>query len=222
LCIGANNGKGHTGPTAPTSGLTFRLEDGMKEIDGKRIIRISLAMVWAVFIGAMVCLAAVAIMLAVAACTPAPTPIPGPDYRATLDGVSAEATLTAADYATCGEAWYNTMGALNECLLRPTPLPVIVTATAIPTATPDPLVSCENKPEGTIVVIHTRTTVRGFHQDNSDNLGQAEAGERAILIDTWYDTGTGLRWIKADWISTNDYPDGIRGYVKETYAGCEK
>jgi hypothetical protein len=151
----------------------------------------------------------------------AATPTPGPDYEATIAAVQ-------ADKAACGEGWYQTMGALNECLQRPTQTPHVIVVTPVPPTpipvTPTPpypanLVKCDEAPLGTRMYVTTRTTVRFWHSTGSNNLGQAEAGESGILKDKSKDADADWWW-RADGLVTNDHPYGITGWVKAIYAGC--
>lgn len=158
-----------------------------------------------------------AVMGLLSACTPRPPS--GPNYEATLAYVEADLGVCAEGLAECDEAYAILVNAPTQ-----TPYIIVVTPvppTKVPTATPPAVVSCENMDAGTIVKVVTRTTVRSYHSTtDGTNLGQAEVGTLAVLIDTWYDTGASVRWIKADDFETNDHPEGVRGYVKELYAGC--
>ena len=144
---------------------------------------------------------------------------PSPDYQATID-------VALAEKAACGEGWYQTMGALNDCLLRPTQTPHVIVVTPVPpTPTPVALVSCVDAPLGTKVQITTRTTVRYWHSDASNNLGQADVGAIGQLIDKSMDDDA-LWWWRLVSIETNDYPygtkdgDPLKGWVKAIYSGC--
>lgn len=149
------------------------------------------------------------------------TPTPGPDYQATID--VAQARLTECLMANHG------MGvALDECRMRPTQTPHVIVVTPVPptlvpvTATPPypaNLVACDEAPLGTRLYVTTRTTVRYWHSEASNNLGQAAAGESGVLIDKSKDADA-LWWWRADGLVTNDHPYGTKGWVKAIYSGC--
>lgn len=182
-----------------------------------------LTVLQAILVPIVLGLAIVVIVLFMSACTSNPTPIiptPRPDYEATI-------AVLQADKAACGEGWYQTMGALNDCLQRPmaTPKVIVVTPVPPPTATPVPWVSCESANYDWTVVVHTGTTVREWHDDTAQNLGYADIGATGRLIDKSMDADA-LWWWRAEGIRTGDYPygekdgDPLKGWVKAIYSGC--
>lgn len=183
---------------------------------GRRIIEMSMRLV---LVGvALTVLAALAIVFVLAGCTVPTTPTL--NYEATLAYVQ-------ADLAICSEALGECDEAIAAYWSLPTQTPFVIVVTPVPplpTATPL-AVSCEEAPLGTKVRVTTRTTVRYWHDDASNNLGQAEVGATATLIDKSMDADA-LWWWRVEGIRTNDYPygekdgDPLKGWVKAMYAGC--
>lgn len=165
-----------------------------------------------VTLGVLSMLILVILALLLASCVPAPTP-----------GLNYEATLA---YVEAGLA--NCEGELFGCMAQPTQTPHVIVVTPIPptpmpvTATPPypgNLVKCDEAPIGTTLYVTTRTTVRYWHAVDSNNLGQAEAGEAGKLIDKSKDAN-GLWWWRAEGLRTNDHPYGVTGWVKASVSAC--
>jgi hypothetical protein len=165
-------------------------------------------------------LAMVLIVVLLIGCVPTPASTPRPDYQATID-------VALADKAACGEGWYQTMGALNQCLTRPTGTPNVVVWTPVPpTPTAVALVSCKDAPIGTKVVVTQGTTARYWHDEISGkNLGYAQAGASGTLIDKSMDADA-LWWWRVQGLRTGDFPYGsrdgepLKAWVKAIYSAC--